>query len=135
VARRGQEPLDPLDRVGGTRGEDRRGTPGRGEDDQGGGEQPRIAGSGGRIVGVQFDQPGYLLFGVPHQRHEREHLAADPRRGQQLVVMAGQVGPLVRQDCIQLAGIQRYEPAGFRCDRTSAVRAVGPAISVPSRLR
>ena len=53
---------------------------GGGEDDQGGGEQPRIAGAGGRIVGVQFHQPRYLVFGVPHQRHEREDLAADPRQ-------------------------------------------------------
>jgi len=51
-----QEPANPLDRVGGTRGKGRRGTAGRGQDDQGGGEQPRIAGSGGRIVGMQFRQ-------------------------------------------------------------------------------
>src|SRR6202041_3098578 len=67
-----KEPVDPLDGVGGTCGEGRRGTGGCGEDDQGGGEQPRIASSGGRIVGMEFHQPRYLLFSVPHQRQERE---------------------------------------------------------------
>src|SRR5208282_3680556 len=69
-----QEPVNPLDRVGGTGGEGRCGTGGCGQDDQGGGEQPGIAGAGGRIVGVQFRQPRYLLRGVPHQGQEREHL-------------------------------------------------------------
>ena len=69
-------------------------TGGSGEQHEGGGEQRRIAGSGGRVVGVQLHQPGYLLFGVPHQRQEREHLAADQRHGQQPVMTAGgQVRP------------------------------------------
>jgi len=44
-----------------------RGLPGVARTTRGGGEQPRIAGSGGRIIGVQFYQPCNLLFGVPHQ--------------------------------------------------------------------
>ena len=104
--------MNPLDRVGGTRGKGRRGTAGCGQDDQGGGEQPRIVGSGGRIVGVQFYQPCYLLFGVPHQRQEREHLMADPRHGYQRVMTTGQVSSLVRQDCIQLGRIERLHGAG-----------------------
>ena len=107
-----QKPVNPLDRVGGTRGEGRYGTGGCGQDDQGGGEQPRIAGTGGRIVGVEFHQARYLLFGVPHQGQEREHLAADPRHGYHPVMAAGQVGSLVRQDRIQLAGIERLHGAG-----------------------
>jgi len=107
-----QQPADPLHRVGGTGGQGRRGTGGGGQQDQGGGEQPRVVGAGGRVVGVQFCQPGYLRFGVPHQRQERQHLAADPGQGQQLVVAAGQVGSLVRQDRGQLAGIQRLHRAG-----------------------
>jgi hypothetical protein len=59
-----------------------------------------------RIVGVQFHQPRHLQLGVPHQRQEREHLAADPGQGQQPVVAAGQVGSLVRQDRIQLVRIE-----------------------------
>jgi hypothetical protein len=50
--------------------------------DQGGGERPRIAAEGGRIVGVQLNQPGYLLFGVGMNVQERQHPAADPRHRQ-----------------------------------------------------
>lgn len=107
-----QEPVNPLDRVGGACGQGRRGTAGCGQNDQGGGEQPRIAGSGGRIIGVQFYQPCYLLFGVAHQRQEREHLMADPRHGYQPVMTADQVSSLVRQDRIQLARIECLHGAG-----------------------
>jgi len=61
---------------------------------------------------VQLNQPRYLLFGVPHQRQEREHLMADPRHGYQPVMTAGQVSSLVRQDRIQLTGIERLHGAG-----------------------
>ena len=107
-----QEPVNPLHRVDGTRGEGRRGTGGRGQHDQGRGEQAGIAGSRRRIVGVQFHQPRHLLLGVSHQGQEREHLAADPGQGQQPVMAAGQVGSLVRQDRIQLAGIERLYRRG-----------------------
>ena len=61
---------------------------------------------------MQFYQPGNLLFGVPQQRQEREHLTADPRHGYQPVMTAGQMSSLVRQDRIQLAGIERLHGAG-----------------------
>jgi hypothetical protein len=59
-----------------------------------------------RIVGVHLSQPRYLRLGVPHQRHQRKYLAADPRPGDQPVVVAGQVGSLMGEDRVQLGGIE-----------------------------
>ncbi len=110
----------PLHRVGDSRGEGRRGAGGRGQGDQGGGQRAGVAGPGGRVVGVHLSQPRYLGVRVLHQRQEREHLAGDPRRGQQGVVVAGQVGSLVRQDRIQLGGIERRQRAGGQDHRRVA---------------
>ena len=104
---------------------------GSGEDDQGGGEQPRIAAPGSRIVGVQFYQPRHLLLGVAHQWHERKYLAADPRQGQQPVVTVGQVRSLVGQDRIQLGGIERLHRTGGQDHRgLAASHAVGRGLSM-----
>ena len=106
-------------------------TAGCGQDDQGGGEQPGIAGPGRRIIGVQFYQPCYLILGVPHQRQDREHLMADPRHGCQPVMTAGQVSSLVRQDRIQLAGIERLHGAGGQDHRgLQAGDAVGSGLGM-----
>jgi hypothetical protein len=101
----------PLHSVGGSRGEGGSGIAGRGENDHGGGERPWIADPCRRIVGVHLSQPRYLRLGVPHQRQERKYLAADPRDGVQPVVVAGQVGSLVRQDRVQLGGIEHLHRA------------------------
>ena len=85
---------------------------GRGEDGQGGGQGPGTAASFRRIVGVHLDQPGDLRVRIAHQR-EGQDLAPDSRRGQQQVVVAGQVRSLVRQDGDQL-GIQRLHVAVVR---------------------
>ena len=72
------------------------------------GSQARV----GRVVCVHLDQPRYLFVGVPHQRQEREHQAADARQRHQPVVVTGQVSPLVCQHGVQLAGIERLHRAG-----------------------
>jgi hypothetical protein len=58
-----------------------------------------------------LDQPGDLRVRVSHHREEGKYLAPDCRDGQQPVV-AGQVRPLVRQDGIDLLGIQRLQRGG-----------------------
>jgi hypothetical protein len=123
---RAEQPLDPLHRVGGGGGEPRREAGGGGEHRQGGGQRPGAAARGGRVVGVHLDQPGDLRIRIPHQRDEGQDPAADSRDGQQPVVVAGQVRPLVRQDGIELAGIQRLPRGGGQDHRRVRPRdAVG----------
>jgi len=126
-----EQPLEPLHRVGGGGGEPGRGrgTGGRGEDGQGGGQRPGTAACGRRIVGVHLDQPGDLRVRIAHQR-EGQDLAPDSRRGQQQVVVAGQVRSLVRQDGADLLGIQRLQRGGGQDHRR-----VRPADAVGGWLR
>jgi hypothetical protein len=120
-----------LHRVGGGGGEPGRGrgTGGRGEDGQGGGQRAGTAACGRRIVGVHLDQPGDLRVRIAHQR-EGQDLAPDSRRGQQQVVVAGQVRSLVRQDGADLLGIQRLQRGGGQDHRR-----VRPADAVGGWLR
>ena len=46
------------------------------------------------------------------ERQEREDLAADPRQGEQPVMMAGQASPLVREDRLELIGAQCLHGSG-----------------------
>ena len=71
---RTEQPLYPLHRVGGGRGEPRRGTGGAGEHDQRGGQHLAVARACRRVVGVHLDQPRYLRVRIPRQRNERKHL-------------------------------------------------------------
>jgi len=79
--------------------------------DQGGGEQPRIVGACGRIVGVQLNEPATCLSASRMSGRNgstpRPIRASASRRW-----CAGQVSSLVRQDRIQLAGIERLHRTG-----------------------
>jgi hypothetical protein len=63
-----------------------------------GGQRRGVVSTGGRIVGVQLDQSRHLHVRVSHQRHERKHLTANSRHGQQVVMMPGQVSSFVGED-------------------------------------
>ena len=73
-------------------------------------------GADGCVVGVQFGQPCHLRLRGAQQWQEREHLTPDAGDGFQRVVTPGQVRSFMRQDRIELAGVQGRHGAGGHDD-------------------
>ena len=80
---------------------------------------------------MHFDQPRYLRVRISHQGQDRKHQAADPRQGQQQVMAACEVSPLMGQHSRELRGIELLQRAGAQDHRwMPSGNAVGNRLGV-----